>query len=214
MLSFEEKPLSKKEEQELIKKYKNQPKVLREKLVAHNHKMALQMAHQYENVANFEDLVQEGSKGLVIAAERFDYNRGIKFNSFAVHYVKKYILAFIGDEKREKFLSEKHDQPVISYDGPITTDDINSMENNIHDTDIFDKDATYMISDALNTLDDIEKKVIHYRFVERQTLDELGKKFKFSLSNIKAIETKALNKMKKHLNSCNLYKLNDVLNFE
>lgn len=66
-------------------------------LVEANLKFALKIAHTYKNKGlPLEDLVQEANLGLIKAAEKFDPNKGVKFISFAVHYIRKYIKAALG----------------------------------------------------------------------------------------------------------------------
>lgn len=45
----------------------------------------------------FEDLVHEGTLGLILAAQRFDPSRGVKFITYAVWWVRKTILKSIAD---------------------------------------------------------------------------------------------------------------------
>ncbi len=58
-----------------------------------------------------------------------------------------------------------------------------------------------LINEAINTLNDREKKIIQLRkFKEKSiTLDELGKMLKISKERVRQIETKALDKLKKSL---------------
>lgn len=74
-------------------------------LVEKNLKFALKIAHKYKgNGVSIEDLVQEANYGLVIAAQKFDPEKGVKFLSFAVHYIRKYVLAALG--KNRSIVSE------------------------------------------------------------------------------------------------------------
>ena len=41
------------------------------------------------------DLIQEGSVGLMKAVKRFDYNRGVRLASFAIHWIKAEIHEYI-----------------------------------------------------------------------------------------------------------------------
>jgi RNA polymerase primary sigma factor len=70
----------------------------RKKLVKHNLRFVISVAKQYEtNNLTLEDLINEGNIGLIKASEKFDPTRGFKFISYAVYWIRRNILAFIGD---------------------------------------------------------------------------------------------------------------------
>jgi len=70
----------------------------REQLVKHNLRFVISVAKQYETTTlKLEDLINEGNVGLVIASTKFDPSRGFKFLSYAVWWIRRYILAYIAD---------------------------------------------------------------------------------------------------------------------
>jgi RNA polymerase sigma-32 factor len=66
------------------------------KLVVHNLRLAIKMAHQYRRSwTNVMDLVQEASAGLAIAAERWDPDQGTRFGTYAVYWIRAQLTKFL-----------------------------------------------------------------------------------------------------------------------
>ena len=66
------------------------------KLVVHNLRLAIKMAHQYRRSwANLMDLVQEASAGLAIAAERWDPDKGTRFGTYAAYWIRAQLSKFL-----------------------------------------------------------------------------------------------------------------------
>ena len=85
--------LNKKEERELIKKYKDDRAELNKMLFNHNIRIVMNISRKYlQQAQNPADLLMNGAKGLMIAADKFDIDRGIKFNTYATNWVFKYVI--------------------------------------------------------------------------------------------------------------------------
>lgn len=66
------------------------------KLVVHNLRLAIKMAHQYRrNWTNIMDLVQEASAGMAIAAQRWDPDQGTRFGTYAVYWIRAQLTKFL-----------------------------------------------------------------------------------------------------------------------
>ena len=99
------KMLSKKEEMELGKLIQEGGKKEREdaknKLVQANLRLVVSIAKKYigQGVL-FMDLVQEGSLGLIKAAEKYDYKKNFKFSTYATWWIKQTIIRAISNHSR------------------------------------------------------------------------------------------------------------------
>lgn len=66
------------------------------KLVTSNLRLVVMLARKYQNAfKNVLDLVQEGNIGLLEAVKKFDPYRGVRFPSYAVYWIRAYIIRYV-----------------------------------------------------------------------------------------------------------------------
>jgi len=71
------------------------------KLIQANLRLVVSIAKKYVGHGIlFMDLVQEGSLGLIKAAEKFDYSKGFKFSTYATWWIKQAIVRAIANNSR------------------------------------------------------------------------------------------------------------------
>lgn len=71
------------------------------KLVVHNMRLAIKMAHQYRRSwTNLMDLVQEASAGLAIASKRWDPDMGTRFGTYAAYWIRAQLTKFLMTNSR------------------------------------------------------------------------------------------------------------------
>jgi len=89
--------LTPEEEHQLAVRYKEHGDVeAAYRLVTANLRLVVMFARKYERaVHNLLDLIQEGSIGLMEAVRNFDPYRGVRFPSYAVWWVRAYIIRFL-----------------------------------------------------------------------------------------------------------------------
>ena len=102
----------------------------RRRLVECNLRFAVQVAKQYQGMGlELEDLIGFANEGLFEAAKRFDPNRGVKFISFAVWYVRAELQKALNDLSRvvripsHKTMTEGKDFSTLSTSKKVGDDE-------------------------------------------------------------------------------------------
>ena len=69
----------------------------------------------------FMDLVQEGSLGLIKAAEKFDYSKNFKFSTYATWWIKQTIIRAISNNARTIRIPVHMTDKIRKYKRAFTT---------------------------------------------------------------------------------------------
>lgn len=94
-------PLSTEKEYSLFNAMKSGDASARQTLIEANLKLVVYIAKHYKGCGlPFEDIVQDGNLGLIKAVESFDPEKGFKFSTYAVWWIKQYISRSITNNSR------------------------------------------------------------------------------------------------------------------
>lgn len=193
------KKFTNKEERDLIRKAQEGNKAALNKLIKNNLRFVVSVAKYYRGRGvPFSDLISEGNLGLVYAVNKFDVNKGVRFLSYAVCWIRYYIISHI----------EKN--------GLIPTVSIDDYSNDNYDNDNDDgkEDINFEFEESLTSIGDRkdcivelltclkqrERKVVELSFGlhdgKEMTLDEISKETDISKERVRQIKEMAITKMK------------------
>lgn len=174
----------------------------RDALITGNMGYVVTLARQYKSeLLSTDDLISEGSIGLMKAADKFDPSRKKPFVTFAAPYIRKSI-----EEAISRVTGET---PIMSTDEslPIGSKNNYTLLNVLEDKNAPKADATLeqdTLSDELvrviNILNDREQAVIRKFFgidSQRMTMAEIGEELGLKRERVRQIRDKAMRKLRR-----------------
>lgn len=152
---------------------------LRERFITANLRLVVYLAGAFsQSGLPLLELIQEGNRGLVIAAEKFDYRRGVRFCTYARWWIRRGMESF--GEKRQKMMEISLEEP--SY-GKKDDDAVNLV------IDYYDHKR---LSQALARLPDRTRYIMEQSWglggILPKTFREIGKELKVSHARVQQIE--------------------------
>ena len=186
----------------------------RNKIVTDNMGLVVSTARKYQGQGlELDDLVSEGTIGMIKAAERYNPEKG-GFAAFALPEIKKSIEAAIEQQsglyripRKEKYVVEKKRRVPLSVDAPLGgRENINLLSllvnTNAKDSDIDATSSSYMklIIDVLDLLDEREREVITCFYGirrDRLSLAEIAAQMCIKRERARQIRDKATRKIRK-----------------
>lgn len=90
--------LTQEQEIELAKRIEQGDEEAKNKLIESNLKLVISVAFRYTGQGlDLMDLIQEGNLGLIRAAEKYDFRKGVRFSTYATRWIRQAITRAIAD---------------------------------------------------------------------------------------------------------------------
>lgn len=194
-------PLTKEEEDILIKNMLIGDKNARDKLIEHNLRLVAHIVKKYENKTNdIDDLISIGTIGLIKGIDSFSNKQGTKLTTYAARCIENEILMHYRNEKKNNKNISINENIGYDKDGnEITFIDILKTPNPDYVNDISIKDNIQELYNYLDLLSSREKEIIIKRYglfnQKEKTQMEISKEYNISRSYVSRIEKRALTKM-------------------
>ena len=197
--SFKE-PLTRKEEDECLKKYFLGDIEARNKLIEHNLRLVAHIVKKYDSKDSTDDLISIGTIGLIKGIDSFKGSKNTRLTTYAARCIENEILMYFrNNKKRNKDISINES---IGYDkegNEITILDILKTPDPDYIGNMDKQNNINNLMKYLNTLTDREKEIIIYRYGlfdnDEITQKEISKKLGISRSYVSRIEKRALTKI-------------------
>ncbi|MFX4301994.1 RNA polymerase sporulation sigma factor SigE [Alicyclobacillus tolerans] len=199
-------PLTREEEEVLLLRLPSGDSAARSLLIERNLRLVVYIARKFENTGvNIEDLVSIGTIGLIKAVNTFDPLKKIKLATYASRCIENEILMFL--RRNNKLRSEvSFDEPLnVDWDGnELLLSDVLGTESDTITRNLEDEVDRELLYDALEKLNEREKKIMELRFglktgkemTQKDVADLLG----ISQSYISRLEKRILKRLQKEFN--------------
>lgn len=139
------------------------------------------------------ELIQEGTVGLLEAAERYDYKKGVAFSLFAVHRIRGRMLDYLQREYGKRTLSldsETIEGSGISWAECLISGELSPVESAERQ---FLSDKVF---EAMDRLSANEQKVLSGIYLEDKIASDLAASINVSPSHVYRLQKKAVRRVR------------------
>lgn len=194
-------PLTKEEEEEMIKRMKLGNNEARNKLIEHNLRLVAHIVKKFDSkYVDQDDLISIGTIGLIKGIDTFSNDKGVRITTYCARCIENEILMhFRSNNKTTRNISINES---IGYDkdgNEISIMDVLKAPKPDFVEDITLKDNIKLLNEYINVLNEREKEILIRRYGlnnrEEQTQKVIAKELKISRSYVSRIEKRALTKI-------------------
>lgn len=173
--------------------------VVRDMIIASNIRLVLAIVREFNcNSFSHDELASDGIEALIRATEKFDFDRGFRFSTYATTVIRRHFgrIAKSESRRRTRFttaIPETLDDslPVPAEESALQTATTSSM--------------SVLLQSMMNSLDDRERLILRRRFgfdqcESKPTLSRIAGEFGVCKERVRQIESRAIKKMRRMCN--------------
>lgn len=198
-------PLSREEEEFLIKKLENGDNSVKSELTERNLRLVVYIARKFENTGiNVEDLISIGTIGLIKSINTFKPDKNIKLATYASRCIENEILMYLRKNSGRR-TEVSIDEPLnVDWDGKeLLLSDILGTDNDVICRGIEEEVDKSLLRSALDMLSKREKEIMVLRFGlgsgKTKTQKEVADMMGISQSYISRLEKRIIKRLKKEI---------------
>lgn len=198
-------PLSREEEEFLIKKLENGDNSVKSELTERNLRLVVYIARKFENTGiNVEDLISIGTIGLIKSINTFKPDKNIKLATYASRCIENEILMYLRKNSGRR-TEVSIDEPLnVDWDGnELLLSDILGTDNDVICRGIEEEVDRSLLRSALDMLSKREKEIMVLRFGlgsgKTKTQKEVADMMGISQSYISRLEKRIIKRLKKEI---------------
>lgn len=198
-------PLTKEEEEFLIKKLETGDNSVKSELTERNLRLVVYIARKFENTGiNVEDLISIGTIGLIKSINTFKPDKNIKLATYASRCIENEILMYLRKNSGRR-TEVSIDEPLnIDWDGnELLLSDILGTDNDVICRGIEEEVDKSLLKSALDRLSCREREIMVLRFGlgnrKSKTQKEVADMMGISQSYISRLEKRIIKRLKKEI---------------
>lgn len=167
----------------------------RRKLIEHYQPLVFKVAMRWRtDEASMMDIIQEGTVGLIEAAENYDHQRGVAFSLYAAHRIRGRIVNYLEKEGRLK---------VTYIDSPLEgSEDVGTIGDLLVDTAATVPEQAEQnflveqVKNALNRLPAKEQMVLNGVYLEEREPKQVAAALDMSLSHMYRLQKQGIRRVR------------------
>lgn len=200
--------------EKLVKLYQEGNKKALDKLLEDNKRIIYKIANKFKitnNSIDIDDLIQEGMLGLIIAADKYNFEKEnkAKFITYAIHWIHERMYNIVvGHSTREKGNNELNNN-CTSLNSPIGEEEEGELQDIIicYDNELINIDELLLLRELRKDLDNtmlecntlLEREILKLYYgwgTSSISLGEIAEIYNKDVNFTKSIKNKALNKLR------------------